>query len=47
MEQKQQVGATAEAAGKVAPAMKVLQDGVGNLSEEDKEALAQQLGGVV
>jgi len=47
MEQMQQVGATAEAAGKAAPAMKVLQDGVANLSEEDKEALAQQLGGVV
>ena len=47
MEQMQQVGATAEAAGKAAPAMKVLQDGVGNLSEEDKAALAQQLGGVV
>ena len=47
MEQMQQVGATAEAAGKVAPAMKVLQDGAANLSEEDKEALAQQLGGVV
>ena len=47
MEQMQQVGATAEAAGKAAPAMKVLQDGVANLSEEDKAALAQQLGGVV
>ncbi len=47
MEQMQQVGATAEAAGKAAPAMKVLQDGAANLSEEDKEALAQQLAGVV
>jgi hypothetical protein len=47
MEQMQQVGATAEAAGKAAPAMKVLQDGAANLSEEDKEALVQQLAGVV
>lgn len=47
MEQMQQVGATAEAAGKAAPAMKVLQDGAANLSEEDKEALAQQLAGAV
>lgn len=47
MEQMQQVGATAEAVGKAAPAMKVLQDGAANLSEEDKAALAQQLGGVV
>ena len=46
MEQMQQVGATAEAAGKAAPAMKVLQDGAANLSEEDKEALAQQLEGI-
>ena len=47
MEQMQQVGATAEAAGKAAPAMKVLQDGAANLSEEDKEALVQQLAGAV
>ena len=44
-EQMAKVGATAEAAGKAAPALKVLQDGAANLSEEDKQALAQQFAG--
>jgi len=45
-EQMQKMGAMAESAGKAAPAMKVLQDGAANLSEEDKAALVQQLAGV-
>jgi len=46
MEQMQKMGAMAESAGKAAPAMKVMQDGAANLSEEDKQALVQQLAGV-
>ena len=46
MEQMQKMGAVAESAGKAAPAMKVMQDGAANLSEEDKAALIQQLTGV-
>ena len=46
MEQMQKMGAIAESAGKAAPAMKVMQDGAANLSEEDKAALVQQLAGV-
>jgi len=45
-EQMQKMGAMAESAGKAAPAMKVMQDGAANLSEEDKQALVQQLAGV-
>jgi hypothetical protein len=45
-EQMQKMGAMAESAGKAAPAMKVMQDGATNLSEEDKAALIQQLTGV-
>lgn len=44
-EQMQKMGAMAESAGKAAPAMKVMQDGAANLSEEDKQALVQQLAG--
>jgi hypothetical protein len=46
MEQMQKMGAMAESAGKAAPAMKVMQDGAANLSEEDKQALVQQFAGV-
>jgi hypothetical protein len=42
-EQKQ--AQTAESAGKAAPALKVLQDGASNLSDEDKQALIQQFAG--
>tara|TARA_R110000796_G_scaffold43790_3_gene107423 strand:- start:1520 stop:3190 length:1671 start_codon:yes stop_codon:yes gene_type:complete len=44
-EQMQKMGAMAESAGKAAPAMKVMQDGASNLSEEDKAALVQQFTG--
>jgi len=44
-EQMQKMGAMAESAGKAAPAMKVMQDGAANLSEEDKAALIQQFTG--
>ena len=44
-EQMQKMGAMAESAGKAAPAMKVLQDGAANLSEEDKQALVRQFAG--
>jgi|TARA_R110000824_G_scaffold1439_2_gene7241 hypothetical protein len=44
-EQMQKMGAMAESAGKAAPAMKVMQDGAANLSEEDKQALVQQFTG--
>ena len=44
-EQMQKMGAMAESAGKAAPAMKVMQDGAANLSEEDKQALIQQFTG--
>jgi len=42
MLQKQQAAQVAESAGKAAPAMKVLQEGAANLSDEDKQALVQQ-----
>ena len=45
MQQQQQMAQTAESAGKAAPAMKVLQDGAANLSDEDKQALIQQFAG--
>jgi len=44
-EKMQKMGAMAESAGKAAPAMKVMQDGAANLSEEDKAALIQQFTG--
>ena len=44
-EQMQKMGAMAESAGKAAPAMKVMQDGAANLSDEDKQALVQQFTG--
>ena len=44
-EKMQKMGAMAESAGKAAPAMKVMQDGAANLSEEDKQALIQQFTG--
>ena len=45
MLQQQQAAQVAESAGKAAPAMKVLQDGAANLSDEDKQALIQQFAG--
>jgi hypothetical protein len=45
MLQQQQAAQVAESAGKAAPAMKVLQDGAANLSDEDKQALVQQFAG--
>ena len=42
---KQQLAQMAESAGKAAPALKVLQDGAANLSDEDKQALAEQFSG--
>ena len=45
MQQQQQMAQTAASAGKAAPAMKVLQDGAANLSDEDKQALIQQFAG--
>lgn len=46
MQQQAQLAQTAESAGKAAPALKVLQDGAANLSDEEKQALAQQFAGV-
>jgi hypothetical protein len=40
-----QMAQTAESAGKAAPALKVLQDGAANLSDEEKQQLAQQFAG--
>jgi hypothetical protein len=45
MLKQQQAAQTAESAGKAAPAMKVMQDGAANLSDEDKQALIQQFTG--
>lgn len=42
---QQEQAQMAESAGKAAPALKVLQDGASNLSDEDKQALVEQFAG--